>query len=85
MGRKRPHPNTTVWLARSGRAQNSQIDLFFEVPIGIRGRDDGWKDARDGISASTIAMRSLAAPLHLKKQNESVNGDSPGPAFVGRG
>jgi len=32
MGRKRPHPNTTVWLARSGRAQNSQIDLFFEVP-----------------------------------------------------
>ena len=35
MGRKRPHPNTTVWLARSGRAQNSQIDLFFEVPNGI--------------------------------------------------
>jgi hypothetical protein len=33
MGRKRPHPNTTVWLARSGRAQNSQINLFFEVPL----------------------------------------------------
>src|SRR4029078_11996382 len=32
MGRKRPHPNTTVWLARSGRAPKSQIDIFFEVP-----------------------------------------------------
>ncbi len=36
MGRKRPRPNTTAELDRSGGAQNSQIDVFFEVPPRLR-------------------------------------------------
>ena len=35
MGRRRPHSNTTDCITRSDRAQNSQILVFFEVPIGI--------------------------------------------------
>ena len=33
MGRKRPHSDTTDCITRSNRAQNSQIPVFFEVPI----------------------------------------------------
>ena len=42
MGRKRPHPDTTAWLARSGGARNSQIDIFFEVPYKQSGNGREW-------------------------------------------
>jgi len=64
MGRKRPHPNTTVWLARSGRAQNSQIDLFFEVPWALAAEKQNGAKRRDpranwGRDHHTTGRRSL--------------------------
>jgi hypothetical protein len=32
MGRNRPHSDTTECITRSDGAQNSQIDVLFEVP-----------------------------------------------------
>ena len=39
MGRKRSHSDTTKCITRSDGAQNSQIHVFFEVPICFS--DDG--------------------------------------------
>jgi hypothetical protein len=33
MGRKWPHSDTTECITRSDGAQNSQIHVFFEVPL----------------------------------------------------
>ena len=35
MGRERPHSDTTGCITRSDGAQNSQIHVFFEVPINL--------------------------------------------------
>jgi hypothetical protein len=37
MGRNRPHSDTTGCITRSDGAQNSQIDVLFEVPNCING------------------------------------------------
>jgi len=38
MGRERPHSDTTECITRSDGAQDSQIHVFFEVPMSVARR-----------------------------------------------
>ena len=65
MGRKRPHSDTTECITRSDGAQDSQIHVFFEVPINLFCDFKGVIDLDTKIPHR--ALNSLVAQKQLRR------------------